>query len=53
MIVVTISVVVYLCLIVLALALLWKSTNRMIDSRAFRDQIQESVNAARISVRRN
>jgi len=52
MVVVTISAVVYLCLIVLALALLWKNTNRLIDSRVLKDQIQKSVSAGRISGRR-
>jgi hypothetical protein len=52
MIVVTISAVLYLCLIVSALALLWKSTNRLTDSRILKYQIQKSVNAARISERR-
>jgi hypothetical protein len=52
MIVVTISALVYFYLIVLAPALLWKSTNRLLDSRALKNQIRQPVNAARISRRR-
>jgi hypothetical protein len=44
MIVVTISAVVYLCLIALGPALLWKSVNQLMDSCALKDQIQKSVN---------
>jgi hypothetical protein len=40
MIVVTVSAVVYLGLIVLGPALLWKNVNRLMDSRALKDQIQ-------------
>jgi hypothetical protein len=32
--------------------LLWKNVNRLRDSRALRDHIQKSVNAARISGKR-
>lgn len=53
MIVVTISAVVYLGLILLASALLWKNVDRLTDSRALKDQIQKSVNAARTSGRRD
>ena len=52
MIVVTVSAVVYLGLIVLGPALLWKNVNRLMDSRALKDQIQKSVNAARVSGKR-
>jgi hypothetical protein len=52
MIVVTVSAVVYLCLS-LTVALFWKSTNRLMETRALKDQIQKSVNAARISGRRD
>jgi hypothetical protein len=48
MIVVTVSAVVYLGLILLAPALLWKNVNRLMDSRALKDHIQKSANAARI-----
>jgi hypothetical protein len=52
MIVVTVSAVVYLGLILLGPALLWKNVNRLMDSRALKDHLQKSVNVARISGKR-
>jgi hypothetical protein len=52
MVVIVISALVYLFLLILTPALLWKSANRLMDIRVLKAQIQKRGNAAPISGRK-